>query len=143
MNSELNEPGPSVEKSMLEAILDGDGKSYRNYLSAIPGDRAFQILGVATSAAVFRKWPDDPSLQAVVAYVDEVEKRYPEELPVARSVIESVVRGIFGETDLLDGTPGEEILVAEVLLIKSIGFDVLVSTEHRNAYFNEVLAAVG
>ena len=75
MSFERNESGSSLERSMLQAILDGDGKSYSDYLSALPSDRAFQTLGVATSAAVFRKWPDDPSLQAVVDYVEEVRKR--------------------------------------------------------------------
>jgi hypothetical protein len=144
MNPEQNEsPEARTEKLMLEAILDGEGSSWQRYSTALPAERALRVMAIATSAAVFRKWPDDPSLQAVVDYVEEIDKRYPEELPIARTVVESVVRGAFGESDLLSGIPGEQIVVAEALLIRSIGFDVLTSPTQRTAYLAEVLTAVG
>jgi hypothetical protein len=144
MSSELDgSPKENTEKMMLEAILDGEGSSWQHYSTSLPAERALRVMAIATSAAIFRKWPDDPSLEAVVAYVEEVDKRYPEELPIGRSVIESVIRGAFGESDLLTGTPGEQIVVAEALLIRSIGFDVLSSPVQRTAYLDEVLTAVG
>ena len=44
------------------------------------------------SAAIFRKWSEDPSLQTVVDYVAEIDRRFPAELPVARTVLETVIR---------------------------------------------------
>jgi hypothetical protein len=131
-----------TEQLMLEAILDGDGESWRNYITALPGDEAYGALTVATSAAVFRKWPDDPSLQAIADYVSEIIGRYPAEMPLARATIESVIRGAFGETELLDGTRSEEIILAEILLIRSIGLDVLTSKAQRESFLAEVLAAI-
>ena len=132
----------SADRSMLEAILGGDGRMWKQYSSAIPGERVFQIIGIATSAAVFRKWSEDPSLQTVVDYVAEIDRRFPSELPVARATLESVIRGIFGETDLIDGMSSQDIVVAEILITRSIGFDILTSDAQRNSYFDEVLAAV-
>ena len=144
MSPELDESSkPSTERLMLEAVLDGEGSSWQRYSTILPAERALRVMAIATSAAVFRKWPEDPAWQTVVQYVEEIDKRYPEELPITRAVIESVIRGAFGESDLLSGTPGEQIVVAEALLIRSIGFDVLASSNQRTAYLAEVLAAVG
>jgi hypothetical protein len=101
-----------------------------------------RTLAIATSAAVFRKWPEDPSLQAVVDYVAEIDRRFEGELPVARLDLESVIRGIFGEPNLIDGTASKVVVGAELLIIRSIGFDVLASAKERQAYLAEVLEAL-
>ena len=130
----------ATEQLMLEAILDGG--SWGEYLSALPPERGLRTLAIATSAAVFRKWPEDPSLETIVDYVSEIDRRYTGELPVARVEIESVIRGIFGEPGLIDGTSSKVVVGAQLLIIRSIGFDVLSSATERNAYLAEVLEAV-
>ena len=135
--------GPSAEQLLIEAVLDGDSRSWQSRVAAVPGDRFVETLSVAASAAVFRKWPDDPSLPEMVDYATEIERRYPTQLPVARAVIESVIRAAFGETDLLHGTDAKSIVVAQGMVIRSIGFDVLVTPAQRNSYFSEVIDALG
>lgn len=132
----------SPERSMLESILDGDGKAWREHISTLPGDHAYRLMTIATSAAVFRKWPDDPALTNIVEYVTEIGRRFPSDSPVPPSVIESVIRGVFGETELLQGTASDQIILAEVMIVKSIGYDVLSSDAERKEYLSEVLSAI-
>lgn len=144
MNSGPDSSSPSgVERRMLEAVLDGDAQSWRTLSQSLTGERAFDVMGVATEAAVFRKWPKDPSVQEIANYVGIIQSRFPADLPVGRAVIESVIRGALGEPELVRGIPGNEIIVAELLIVKSIQYDVLVNSEDRQAYLNEILTAVG
>jgi hypothetical protein len=142
VTSQDSSSGSEVERMMLEAILEGDGKSWRSLASTLSGERAFEVMGVATSAAVFRKWPQDPSLSEIAEYSSEISRRFPADLPVGVSVIESIIRGVLGEPELVKGTPGKDIIVAELLIVKSIQFDVLTEPAERQAYIAEILTAV-
>lgn len=141
MNDSSESLGPSTERAMLEAILDGNGELWDRLASELSAERALRIMAIATSAVIFRKWPDDPSLQEVAAYVVEIKTRFPADLPVAAAIIEAVIRAVFGESELLDGIAGEEVFIAESLIIKSMQYDVLISSEDRQSYLSEVLTA--
>jgi hypothetical protein len=127
---------------MLEAILDGEGQSWEALAASLSDERAFRVLTGGATVAVYRRWPDDPSLRNISDYVAEIGVRYPAELPVAPSVIESVIRGALGEPELLRGTPAKEIALAQLLIIKSIQYDVLTTPADREAWLSDVLDAV-
>jgi hypothetical protein len=141
MNADPRGSTALQERKMLEAILDSDGKSWASLSSELPAERALRIMAIATSAVVFRKWPNDPSLQEIASYVAEIAGRFPVGLPVAPVIIESVIRGVLGEPELLQGTPGREIVLAELLIVKSMQDEVLLSSADRDAYITEVLEA--
>jgi hypothetical protein len=142
MSSPDQPPTVALERAMLEAILAGNADAWQSASSSLEGERAFRVLGIATSAAIFRRWPDDPPLQEVSDYVSNMVARIPGELlPVAPAVIEAVIRGSLGEKELLIGLPPKEIVYAELLIIQSIQKEVLTGSSDRESYLAEVLAA--
>jgi hypothetical protein len=132
----------AVERSMLEAILDGDADAWTTTSSSIEGERAFRVLTTAMSAAVFRRWHDDPSLAEVSNYVAEMSASIPGEMPVPPALVEALIRGSLGETQLLKGIPSKDVVLGALLIIQFIQKDVLAASVDREAYIVEVLDAV-
>jgi hypothetical protein len=135
-------PGPSMDRRMLGAVLDGDQEEWKATSSSIEAVHFFQVLTVAATAAIFRKWPQDPSVQEIADYVAGMLAKIPGDAHVSPTVIEALIRGLLGEEEFLEGLPSQEVVSAALLLVQSIQREVLLTPLDRETYLAEILNAV-
>ncbi|HIV58957.1 MAG TPA: hypothetical protein H9902_13475 [Candidatus Stackebrandtia faecavium] len=80
------------------------GTDIRQDIAAELGDqRVYTLMGAALALAVAVKFPDSATSSEVAAFVNDMKERYPEGAEeFDGEQIEKIIRGIRGETELLD-----------------------------------------
>ncbi len=135
------EPMAFRERAMIEAVLDEDQAAWQAASSQIEAARLYEVITVATTAAVFRRWPTDPSMAQIADYVEGLFKRLPADAHVAPAVVEAVVRGSLGDSAAVRGTSVKDIIPAQLLLLQAICRELIHTAEERENFLAEVIAA--
>jgi hypothetical protein len=135
--------GKSTERAMLEAVLNGDVADWDRASGVLGGARAYELMTTATSAAVFRRFPNDPSRDAIAEYVSGIYAKARTPLSIAAALVEAVIRAAFGEVELLDEISAKDILPVEIFIVQTISQEVINTSESRLHYLDEVLEAAG
>ncbi|MEU4244346.1 hypothetical protein [Actinoplanes sp. NPDC026619] len=113
-------PPNSVEARWIRAALTSDGPERRRIArEELPGGPPLQVIPIACAVAARRLFGPQWDRRLITTFAQRVVDRSPAAAGLLPRDVESVLRGMTGETELLTGVPGEAL--AEITLASLLG----------------------
>ncbi|MFI7588326.1 hypothetical protein ACIB24_14750 [Spongisporangium articulatum] len=138
----LGAKAEQVVPTMVDAMLARDGQAWADSLGGLSSQEISAVMSAAFAAAVYRRWPEDPSLEEIAGYATSLSSAPGEKVVVAASTIEAGIRAALGEMEMLNGISAEDRVPAYLLVIHAIQDDGVLGSHNRDEYVAEIIDAV-